>query len=297
MVAKHIGSDHQILELKPKNFLKKLFEIIWYLDDPIGDPITVPNFMLAEMASKEVPVIFNGEGGDPCFGGPKNIPMALSQLYRNNEQNSFENYYLRSYRKCYDILPFLFSPETQKELRANSPGLISFIKSYENQDTQSFLDKMMYLNIKMKGTHHILVKVEKMTSANKLEAKAPLFSPKLVRQSFLIPPKLKLNGRVEKYALKKAVEDLLPAEVVYREKKGMMVPVKYWFQKELKSYAKKVLSPKRIKEVGIFSPAYIKDLLADNLEFEHRNNIGLKIWMLITFDIWHRIFIEGQRID
>ncbi|MEZ5578087.1 MAG: asparagine synthase C-terminal domain-containing protein [Candidatus Competibacteraceae bacterium] len=70
-------TDHHWLEIRPGGFLERLREIIWRLDDPIGDPVTVPNYLLAQAASQVADVVLNGEGGDPCFGGPKNIPMLL----------------------------------------------------------------------------------------------------------------------------------------------------------------------------------------------------------------------------
>lgn len=295
MVAEYIKSNHKTVEIKPKNFLNEMFNIINYLDDPIGDPITVPNFLLAEIASKENKIVLNGEGGDPLFGGPKNIPMLLSNVYSNSE-NSFEieKYYLKSYKKCYDIIHSLFSSKIHEILKDNeSPEM--FINSYLSKiDSNSLLEKLMFLNTKLKGTHHILVKVDKMTSANKINAIAPIFSPDISQFSFQIPPELKLNGRTEKYILKKAVENILPHEVVYREKKGMMVPVKYWFQKDLKKYAKKILSKKNINDKEYFNYEFIKNLINYNLDDHQKSHMGLKLWMIITFEIWHKIFIENE---
>jgi asparagine synthase (glutamine-hydrolysing) len=294
MVANHLKSNHKIIEVKPKNFLEEMYHIIWCLDDPIGDPITVPNFIMAREAKKDVSVILNGEGGDPCFGGPKNIPMMLSQLYSTGaESSSLEKYYLKSYKKCYDDLPVMLSENIQNRLKSEYQPMEEFISAYLHKyPLKSFLDKLMYLNIKLKGTHQILVKVDKMTSANHLAARAPLFSPGVAGFSFKIPANLKLNGRVEKYLLKKAVEDILPLEVVYREKKGMMVPVKYWFEQDLKKYASRVLSPKNIKEKGYFNPEFIKNLINYKLESPYKSHMGLKLWMLLTFEIWHQVFID-----
>lgn len=295
MVAEHIKSNHKIVEIKPKNFLNDMFNIIRCLDDPIGDPITVPNFLLAGIASKENKTVLNGEGGDPLFGGPKNIPMILSHLYSNTETNyELEKYYLKSYKKCYDIINSLFSDKLLSNLkRTERPE--QFINKYLNGiETDSLLQKLMFLNTKLKGTHHILVKVDKMTSANNINAIAPIFTPDISQFSFQIPPNKKLNGRVEKYILKKSVEDILPHEVVYREKKGMMVPVKFWFQKDLKKYAKKILTKKNINEKGYFNYDFIKNLIDYNLDEHQKSHMGLKLWMIITFEIWHKIFIENE---
>ena len=80
-VAAHCGADHRIVELSPAVILHHLDETIAMLSDPIGDPLTVPNALLFREAANHVGVILNGEGGDPCFGGPKNLPMVLAELY------------------------------------------------------------------------------------------------------------------------------------------------------------------------------------------------------------------------
>ncbi len=81
MVARHLGTEHMELEIRARDFLPRLRRIVWHLDDPIGDPVAMPNFELAGLAARECAAVFNGEGGDPCFGGPKNIPLMLSHWY------------------------------------------------------------------------------------------------------------------------------------------------------------------------------------------------------------------------
>src|SRR6185436_16173279 len=81
LVASHCGTRHHIVELSPSAILRYLDESIALLSDPIGDPLTVPNALLFREAARQVGVVLNGEGGDPCFGGPKNIPMLLAELF------------------------------------------------------------------------------------------------------------------------------------------------------------------------------------------------------------------------
>jgi asparagine synthase (glutamine-hydrolysing) len=107
LVAQHCGLEHQLLEIFFRDMWKFLPEAMALLDDPIGDPLTVPNLLLAKLAKQSVSIILNGEGGDPCFGGPKNQPMLLNQVYGGNLNTS----YLRSFQKCADDLPQLLKPE------------------------------------------------------------------------------------------------------------------------------------------------------------------------------------------
>lgn len=294
-VARRCGTDHEEVEIRPRDFLPGLRRIIWHLDDPIGDPVAMPNFELAGHASREVRWIFNGEGGDPCFGGPKNLPMLLSHWYGGvpREPGFRERAYLRSFQRAFDDLNHLLTPDFRA--RHHDPARLEshLTPFFESPDPPRFLDKLTAINIRLKGAHLILPKVERMTGAWALTTVAPLFCDRLVRLSFQIPPGLKLNAGVEKVILKRAYADALPPEVIARPKSGMRVPVHYWFQGEMKSYARKILNRRRLREMGIFDPARVKQLLDYNIE-NGPGRYGLRLWMLITFDIWHRIVIEGE---
>ena len=74
----------------------------------------------------------------------------------------------------------------------------------------------------------------------------------------------------------------------------MRVPVHYWFQNELRRYARKVLSPRSVRRAGIFRPARVKQFLDYEIE-EGPGRYGMRLWMLLTFEIWRRQVIEGER--
>lgn len=295
-VADRYQTQHHELEIRPQNFLPKLWKIIWLLDDPIGDPITVPNFELAKYAADFVPIIFNGEGGDPCFGGPKNIPMLLSHWYGgvDREQNFREKAYLASYRRGYKYLQQLLSPQLLQQFNEEQQ-LENILQPFFSAPKFNFLDKLMSINIRLKGAHLILPKVERMLGASGLPAIAPLFTKAITCSSMEMPAEFKLNKGVEKYILKQAFAQDLPAQIIARSKSGMRVPVRYWFQGEMKKYARKILTPKAIKRAGIFNADTVKQLLAyDSTSGLSRH--GLLLWMIITFEIWRQIFIENQEI-
>jgi asparagine synthase (glutamine-hydrolysing) len=296
-VAERCKTKHQEVLLRPKEFLPRLRRIIWHLDDPIGDPITVPNFELAARVSRDVSFVWNGEGGDPLFGGPKNIPMMLQHWYGgiDREPGFRERAYLASYRRGYDEWPRLLSPTIEKEIdpRRDLEGV--FTPFFEAEQPASFLNKLAAINIRLKGAHLILPKVDRMAGASRLTMLSPLFDEELVRLSFRMPPREKLDGGVEKLVMKRAYRELLPPEVVLRPKSGMRVPVHHWFQGELKSYARKLLSAKELDRSGIFNSKRVAKLLAYDTE-EGPGRYGLRLWMLLTFEIWRRIVVENEPV-
>ena len=67
-VSKRLGTDHHELIVSPSDF-ENLPKLIWSLDEPIGDPIILPMYMLSNMASGSVTVVQSGEGADELLGG------------------------------------------------------------------------------------------------------------------------------------------------------------------------------------------------------------------------------------
>lgn len=298
MMVDRYRTNHSWLEIRPSRFVKRMRDIIWKLDDPIGDPITVPNFLMAEAASRVAGIVLNGEGGDPCFGGPKNLPMMLADVYGplpgDPPEGWRERNYLLSYRKCFEDLEQMLAPDVFRETGGETPLLAVIAPFLEAASPAGFLNRLMAINILRKGANLILVKVDKMTSANGILALPPLFSKRIIQTAMACPPRLKLNGNIEKAILKQAVGDILPEPIVHRPKSGMMVPVRFWFQKELRRYARRMLSKRRLKRIGFFNVDYIQKLLRyDKTEIRSQRH-GLKLWMLITFLLWHEQMVEGN---
>lgn len=296
-VATRCKTEHEEVLVRPKDFLPRLRKMIWHLDEPIGDPITMPNFELAARVSQDVRWIFNGEGGDPLFGGPKNLMMMLHHWYGGIERDERfrERLYLASYRRAYAELDRLLTPEWRAlyDPHEELEGVLT--PFFDCDRPRSFLNKLMAINIRLKGAHLILPKVERMTAAWGLVPLSPLFDERLIRLSFQMPPTLKLAGGIEKVILKQVYKEHLPLEVITRPKSGMRVPVHFWFKKEMKRYARKILSPRNLKHAGIFHPDRVKQILDYSIE-GGSGRYGLRLWMLITFEMWRRIVVEGEAL-
>ncbi|MDY7012914.1 MAG: asparagine synthase-related protein [Cyanobacteriota bacterium] len=286
LVAAHCQTQHHILEISPKQMWEQLRATMLCLDDPIGDPLTVPNFLLAQRAKQEVRVILNGEGGDPCFGGPKNQPMLLDSLY--SPAPDAVSSYLASFKKCFLDLPRLLQPQVWETVK-DEPSIFA----PDLYDRAQYLNRLMLLNIKFKGADHILTKVNNLTSSAGLDGRSPLFDARIVELSLQIPPEYKLAGAVEKAVLKQAVADLLPEAIIQRPKSGMMVPVGLWFRKEWQRQARKVLLSRK----AAIAPYFNRDLIRDWLNYrgDTWNRYGIKLWLLVSLEVWLQVHGNGTR--
>lgn len=282
LVAEHCGTEHHILEITFRDMWQRLPETMARLDDPIGDPLTVPNLLLGNLAKEAVGVILNGEGGDPCFGGPKNQPMLLDRLYGDVTGQDPVYSYLLSFQKCASDLPRLLKPEIWETVRGESSVFAEYLHA-----NAGYLNRLMALNIKFKGADHILTKVNNLTGAVGLEGRSPLFDPRIVELSAGIPPEYKLSGAREKAVLKEAIADLLPEAIIDRPKSGMMVPVQRGFKDHWQREAKSLL----LNRKAAIGPYLERSIVRDWLHYEGDTwqRYGVKLWLLVSLEIWLQV--------
>jgi asparagine synthase (glutamine-hydrolysing) len=276
LVAQHCGLEHILLEISFEDMWRFLPETMFHLDQPIGDPLTVPNWLLAKRAQSQVALVLNGEGGDPCFGGPKNQPMLLSQTYGYDLITS----YGRSFQKCFDDLPQLLHPEIWTAVK-DAP----FFFAPDLADSSvELLQRLFLINIKFKGANHILTKVNNLLGSAGLQGRSPLFDPRVVDFSLRIPTACKVQGAEEKVVLKRAVADLLPPAILHRPKSGMMVPVHRGFQEHWQRAARHLLCAKNAQIAPYVQSATVQNWLSYRNDPWHR--YGVKLWLLTSLEIW-----------
>jgi len=296
LVAAHCKTRHTIFELTPQAVLAHLDDTIGCLDKPNGDPLTVPNALLFRAMAGCSGVALNGEGGDPCFGGPKNVPMLLTALYGHGGEQGrdgageLERNYLRAHQKCFDELDELLAPALLHVART-PPLEHDLAPWFSDPRWRGLVSKLMAINTRFKGGHHILPKVAALSAPFGVRARSPLFSKALVELAFAIPPELKLRGSDEKYLLKRAVDDLLPRSILERPKSGMLVPVEAWFQGPLLPEARaRILDG--LAPRGLLSRTYLEKLVNGKLG-GLRPRRGVKIWLLVTLEAHLRMLERG----
>jgi asparagine synthase (glutamine-hydrolysing) len=285
LVAQHCGTQHHILDISLRQMWETLPETMAWLDDPIGDPLTVPNLLVGKLARQQVGVVLNGEGGDPCFGGPKNQPMLINQLYSPVSQQDPIRAYLLAFRKCAGDLPQLLKPELWSAVQSEP-----YCFADDLQSAASYLNRLMMLNIKFKGADQILTKVSNLTRAAGVEGRSPLFDPRIVDLSMTIPPQYKLSGVEEKAVLKQAVADLLPEVILKRPKSGMMVPVQAGFQREWRRAARSLLLSRQAAIAPFLNQALIQQWL--NYQGDPWRRYGVKLWLLVSLEIWLQVNLK-----
>jgi asparagine synthase (glutamine-hydrolysing) len=319
IVADHFETDHHEVVLKSKD-IEILPEIIWHFDEPILDASAIPEYMIAEKAKRYVTVVLVGEGSDELFMGYAqhrflpiiyNYQKPFPAFIKNNIPHRTARFMsdLISVRKAKRYLDFTSNLGKalgdQKEMYQAMMGrftkyeITELCRAHPNsmEDPlephfrgESFLKNMLSFEIKVNLPDNYLMNVDKMTMANAIEARVPFLDHRLVEFAGTIPADLKLRDGNEKYILKKIMKGILPAIIIKRKKHPFTVPVVRWFEKDLRELTDELLSERNIKRQGYFNYDYVKKVLSKN------NPDYNQPLSLMYFELWHKIFIEGNDV-
>ncbi|MEO6503948.1 MAG: asparagine synthase (glutamine-hydrolyzing) [Jatrophihabitantaceae bacterium] len=312
--AAAIGVEHITKVVTAQEMMDTLPLIVWYLDDPVADPALVPLYFIAREARKHVKVVLSGEGADELFGGytiyrepislrrltaaPDPVKRLLGALSTRLPEGMRGKDLLRrasiGIEERYYGNARIFRPdEMQSLLRTYSPSVSYTDVTAPHYAATTHLDdstRMQYIDLFTWLRGDILVKADKMTMANSLELRVPFLDTEVFRVASAIPVEQKITRETTKYALRRALAEIVPAHVLNRAKLGFPVPTRPWLRDEMYDWARDIISSAGTGHL-IDTAAALK-LLDAHRDGPH--DYSRKIWTLLVFMIWHGIFVEGR---
>jgi asparagine synthase (glutamine-hydrolysing) len=184
-----------------------------------------------------------------------------------------------------------------QEMRARLDGLSSYEVVREDLEriarerpASDFLARMTYLELKLRLPELLLMRVDKMTMATSVEARVPFLDHHLVEYAMSVPRALKVEGRSGKHILKRALEEVLPRDVLYRRKRGFGAPVESWFRGASAVELEARVMNSRLRRRDFFDYTFIARLFD-----EHRRGArdwGFHLWALLNLSLWYERWIE-----
>jgi asparagine synthase (glutamine-hydrolysing) len=311
--AEAIGARHVTKVVSQAEFVAALPEIVWYLDEPVADPALVPLFFIAREARKHVKVVLSGEGADELFGGytiyreplslrpfdylPRPIRRSLgkaskplpegmrgkSLLHRGSltlEERYYGNARSFSDAQLRAVLPGFREEWTHTDVTA---------PVYATSDGWDPVARMQHIDLFTWLRGDILVKADKMTMANSLELRVPFLDPEVFAVASQLPADQKITRATTKFALRKALEPIVPAHVLNRPKLGFPVPIRHWLRAgELMDWAYATIAASQAGD--LVDLAAVQTMLD-----EHRSGTSdhsRRLWTVLIFMLWHAIFVE-----
>lgn len=319
VTAKKFGTDHHEFFVTP-DICSIVDELAWHFDEPFADSSALPTYMVSKLARDYVTVILSGDGGDELFAGytryvvdrkregfgllPKPLrervmrPLSQRLPHAAWGRNYLHNVSLDPISRYLDSVSIfsslnrksLYTPGFSQQLKQGSYASRLFQQLAAEIDSDEPIDCLLYLDSKTYLPGDILVKVDRMSMAVSLEARAPLLDHKLIDFVTGIPASLKLAGFETKHLLKKAIEDLVPHEILHRPKQGFGVPIQEWINRELRSRLRETLTEPRTRQRGYIDAHYV-DVLLDEHERGRRDH-SMGLWALFMLELWNRQFLD-----
>jgi asparagine synthase (glutamine-hydrolysing) len=322
-VARTIGTDHHETVVGMQDFFQALPDLVWHEDEPIAWPSSVSLYFVSKLAAQEVKVVLTGEGADELFAGYKRyahqlvnekamryysgIPLAVRRWVRGQiagsgllsasmrrklnhtvlgRGESMESVYLDNFYSA-------FSAEQQKDLFGQEPSGIygDYLRYWSARPETSSLQRMLYADQKTYLVE-LLMKQDQMSMACSIESRVPFLDHHFVEFAMRVPDRLKIRGNTQKYILKKAVEDLIPAEILYRKKMGFPTPLTAWFRDPKAEPLWAALSSR-----DGFIASYLDLGAVISLIERHRDGFEDstdRLWRLLNLQIWGDVFITGR---
>ena len=164
------------------------------------------------------------------------------------------------------------------------------INFFEKCRHASPLNRLLYVDFKTFMPALNLDTTDKTSMAANLEVRVPFLNHELVELSAKIPAALKIKGIKRKYILKKAVESILPKEIIWRKKAGFSAPIRSWLRTSLKPMINDLLSEQTIKRRGLFDYKEVKRIIDAN--DSGREDFNLQVFQLLNLEIWMREFLD-----
>ena len=272
-VAEKAGLKHHVKIISKQEFWDALPDVMYHMDEPLGDASAVALYFLSKEAAGHVKVVLSGEGADELFGG--------YNIYREPEA-----------LKKVAWIPFRLRRAVRK-LAAKLPDvkgrdfLIYEELEAENRGSLQDMEKMQSVDLNYWLPGDILQKADKMSMAHSLEVRVPFLDKEVFDFAAKLPKETKIAAGTTKYIFRKAVSKFLPQETDERKKLGFPIPIRVWLrQDDWYQMVTDLFTSKAAEE--FFRTEELLQLLKDHKNKKADNS--RKIWTVLTFLIWYDRF-------
>ncbi|MGE5858584.1 MAG: asparagine synthase (glutamine-hydrolyzing) [Solirubrobacterales bacterium] len=309
VVAQRYGTNHHELILRPDavDLLPRLVEAF---DEPFGDSSALPTYLVSQLAVDTVKVVLSGEGGDELFGGyytyvadrlaprvGRAAPFLrpLVELLPSSSARVSFDYKAKRFARGAHLPPVerhhawkeIFSPDAQEELLASprvSDPLDLYRARYAETEGAQELARLQDLDLGIYLVDDLLVKTDRASMAHSLEARLPFLDPVVAELALALETRQKVRGFSKKRLLRRAVEPMLPREIIRGRKRGFSIPVAAWLRGDLEPFARDVLSPETVERQGYLSPEAVTGVL--DAHVSGKDDLSRQIWGLLSFTLW-----------
>src|SRR2546425_711206 len=320
LVAARHRTEHREFVVEP-DALAILPKRAWQFDEPFADASALPTYYVSEVAREHVKVALSGDGGDESFAGYRRYLRALTwHRWLDRAPASFARPLwrrlasalprevrgagtlrlaadgpLERYARMMQIpglmaIDDLLTPEARAQVGPDA-GADWFGSLITERDRADYLTTLQYIDMRTYLPEDILTKVDRTSMLVSLETRVPLLDHVLVEFVANLPARLKLHQGETKYALKRAVADVLPERILHRRKMGFGVPLHRWFRGAGEDYIREVLLDDLTRRHGILDNQSVARILGEHRS--GRRDLSVQIWSLVCLELWWRTWAKA----
>jgi asparagine synthase (glutamine-hydrolysing) len=317
LVAERYGTHHRELVLRPDAALL-LPALADAFDEPFADSSALPTYLVSQLAAADVKVALSGEGGDELFGGyhtyvadllalraggAARISRPLVELLPSSSARASFDYKAKRFVRAAHLPPLerhhawkeIFSAEARAELTGRRHGF-GPVDLYRDRFTETegaeLLARLQDVDLGLYLVDDLLVKTDRASMAHSLEARVPYLDPIVTNLARTLPTRHRVRGFRKKVLLRKAVEPLLPRQIIRGKKRGFSIPAAGWLRGELEPFARETLAPETLRRQGFFRPEAVTRLLSDHVA--GKEDLSRQLWGLLAFTLWHERHVERE---
>jgi asparagine synthase (glutamine-hydrolysing) len=319
--AKICDTQLHIKDITAQDFIDNFQKIIYHLDFPVAGPGVFPQYMVSEMASKQVKVVLGGQGGDEIFGGYARYVIAyfeqcikaaiegnykkgnfvvtaesiipnlevlnaykplLKKFWSNGLFDSLEKRYFSLVDRGMDLEGEVHLTASERDHVYNQ--FLEVFNAAKFEKAESYLDSMTHFDFKclLPGLLHV---EDRVSMAHGLEARVPFLYHPLIEFAATIPANIKFADGRMKQMLKSTFANVIPPQILNRkDKMGFPVPLNEWIRGDLKEFVYDILSTAASrKDNYIDYKAFIKNI-------DNTGQFSRKVWGFLCYEMWQQVF-------
>src|ERR1700733_10272994 len=327
LVATAYRTEHRETVISPAEFFAELPRLVWHEDEPLAHPSSVALYFVARLAARHVKVVLTGEGSDETLAGYNRYRVTeynarLGAVYRR----CVPRFARRGLRRALEGLPAtsrfrqhaartflmpgtdldelyfdnfavfgraaqgeLLSPELRAQLAPVDP-YAAYHSALSRVRGKPLLSQLLYADVKT-YLHELLMKQDQMSMAASIESRVPFLDHPLTEWVAALPQSMKLRGTTTKWILRQAMQGRVPPPILERRKMGFPVPVVSWLRGPWRPLLNEYVTGSRARARGFFEANAVERLVSEHVRGV---NHAERLWALLTFEIWARIYLDGE---
>lgn len=320
--AQHLGVE--LHEVRVNGSMAADFaDLVTMLDEPQADPAALNNYYISRLAREAgIKVLLSGAGGDDLLTGyrrhqaagftaavgrlPRFCRQAVGQIARKlplshphwrRARKALEHVGEGEIERLARMFEWL-DPEQSAELLSDVENAAALAKAARapmlaaasEDGLHTALDRTLRMDQRHFLTDHNLNYTDKTGMATGVEIRVPFLDHELVDWAARLPARAKIQGMQTKWVLRKAMEPILPREIIYRPKTGFGVPLRSWMNGAMRPMIDELLSRSVLESRGLFEPAAV-DRLREATRLGHIDS-SYSLLGIASIELWCRSFID-----